>query len=173
MKGRVINMESKRLLFRPFTYEDDVALEAIMGDEEVCRYLPGDNKKSKEEMNRWLQYFIRSFNDEQGNKIYAIITKDTNELIGYGGLSYVKEFDKIEIMYGFKQSSWNKGYASEAGLKFKELAKEVGLEQVIALSDVRNIASQKVLLKIGFEELNQLKIWGIDAFYYEMDIEKS
>ena len=161
---------SERLMYRPWTYEDDESIEEILGDEFVCRFLPGNNKKSKEEINKWLQFFVRSFNDELGNKIFLISCKDTLDVIGYGGIGYVKEFDAIEIMYGFKKSAWGKGYATEASVRFKELAIESGLQKVIALADVDNVGSQKVLRKTGFQEIKKLSIWGMDALYYEMNL---
>lgn len=163
-----MKLESERLQFRKFTYEDDEALHEILGDEEVCKYLPGEDKKSDDEINKWLQYFVRNFDDEHGTKIYAI--EHNNEVIGYGGIGYVKEFDSMEIMYGFKRAAWNKGFATEASVRFFELAKEDGLQFLIALAHVDNIPSQKVLLNTGFIEKKQIEIWGIDALYYELKL---
>jgi RimJ/RimL family protein N-acetyltransferase len=82
----------------------------------------------------------------------------------------VKEFDQMEIMYVLNESVWGKGYASEASLYFKQLAKEQGLTFLIGLAHKDNIASQKVLLKTGYQEIKQVHIWGLDCFYYEMDL---
>jgi ribosomal-protein-alanine N-acetyltransferase len=163
-------IESERLLFRPFNNDDFDDLYEILSNEKVCEFLPGEGKKSSEEIEKWLAYFTRSFNDEQGTTIYAITIKDTTKVIGYGGIGYVKEFDQLEIMYGFNEDVWGKGYATETSIRMKELAKERNIKQVIALADINNLGSQKVLKKTGFKEIRQIEIWGLDCFYYEMTI---
>jgi len=82
----------------------------------------------------------------------------------------VKEFEKIEIMYGFNELVWGKGYATETSKRMKELAIELGLKELIALADIHNIQSQKVLLKTGFEVVDQIHIWGIDCYSYTLDL---
>ena len=104
------------------------------------------------------------------NKVYKIILKYTDEVLGYGGLCYVTEFKEIEITYGLKEVYWKQGFASEVSLRLKKHAIELGHTHVIALADVDNIASQKVLLKTGYTQLKQIHLWGSDLYYYEMDI---
>jgi len=165
-----MKISSERLNYRPFTYDDYDDLYLILSNETVCKYLPGDGKKSDDEINKWLQYFVRTFNDEQGNKLFAITVKGNDQVIGYGGLGYVKEFDSIEIMYGFNELVWGKGYATEASKRFKELAKDLKMTFLIALADINNIPSQKILLKTGYKEIKQMPLWGLDVYYYEMDL---
>jgi RimJ/RimL family protein N-acetyltransferase len=104
---------SERLCFRPFKEDEFDEMKEILGNPNVCEYLPGSKEKSDEEIKKWLAFFVKSFNDSLGNKIYAICLKDSGEVIGYGGLGYVKEFEQIEIMYGLKESDWGNGYATE------------------------------------------------------------
>ena len=163
-------MKSQRLQYRKFDYDDIDDLFEILGNPNVCEYLPGEGAKTKEEAEKWLTHFIRNFDDEHQTHIFAISELDTEKVIGYGGLGYVKEFDKIEIMYGFNQSVWGRGYATEASLRMKELAKELELNDLIALADIHNIASQKVLLKTGFIETEQIHLWGLDVYLYKMNL---
>lgn len=166
----MLNIESDRLVYRKFTKDDYEDLYEILSNPKVCTYLPGDDNKSKEEIEKWHTMFQNSFMDDRQNRIFAILEKGSKKVIGYGGLGYVKEFDKIEIMYGFNEFVWGKGYATETSLRMKELAIELGIKDLIALADINNIASQKILRKTGFEEVEQIHIWGIDCFYYEMKL---
>lgn len=163
-------LESKRLYYLQWEPKDFDILKDTLGNPKVCQYLPGKNKKSDEEIQKWLDFYVNSFNDDLGNKIYKIILKETGEVIGYGGLGYVKEFDQIEIMYGFDQKHWGLGYATEVSQKLKEFAKSIGIRFLIALSDINNEPSRKVLLKTGFKEIKQLELWGADLYYYEMEL---
>lgn len=163
-------LESKRLYYLQWEDKDFEMLKKTLGNPKVCEYLPGKSKKTDEEIQKWLDFYVNSFNDDLGNKIYKIIQKETGNVIGYGGLGYVKEFDKIEIMYGFSQKYWGLGYATEVSMKLKEFAKSLGITFLIALADIKNEASKKVLVKTGFKEVKQVSLWGSELYYYEMKI---
>lgn len=163
-------LESKRLYFLQWEQGDFEELKKTLGNPKVCEYLPGDNSRTDTQIKKSLTFFSESFNDTKGNKVYKIVEKNTGEVIGYGGLCYVSEYDKIEIMYGFSQKYWGLGYATESSLRFKQLAKELNLKQVIALCDIANSPSHKVLLKTGFKKQNEVDLWGLHLNYYEMNL---
>lgn len=163
-------LESKRLYYLKWEENDFSELRKTLGNPKVCEYLPGDNKKSDEEIQKWLDFYVKSFDDELGNKIYKIVEKNTGNVIGYGGLGFVKEFKEIEIMYGFNQKYWGLGYATETSNRLKKLAKDQNLKSVIALCDINNEASKKVLVKTGFSEIKQVDLWGLTLNYYEMTL---
>ncbi len=163
-------LESKRLYYVPWEEKDFEILKNTLGNPKVCEYLPGKNKKSDEEIQKWLTFYVTSFNDKLGNKIFKILTKETGEVIGYGGLGHVKEFEQIEIMYGFSQHYWGLGYATEVSLELKRYSKTLGLDMVIALSDINNEGSRNVLEKTGFKQIKEIHMWGIDLHYYEMKL---
>ncbi len=165
-------LKSERLLFRPWTYDDSDDLVELLSNPNVCEYLPGTNGKSKEEINKWLQFFVRSFNDELGNKIFAIEKKDTKEIIGYGGLGFVKEFEQIEIMYGLKESAWRQGFGKEISLRMKKYAEDLGLTFLIALADINNQGSNKILEYTGFIKMKEIELWDLNLNYYEMKLKK-
>ena len=163
-------MESKRLKFRKFNFDDIDDLKEILTNPNVCKYLPGEGAYTEEVVDKWLAHFIRTFKDEHDTHLYAIEEKHIDKVIGYGGIGYVKEFDQMEIMYGFSESVWGRGYGTEASLRFKELAKELGMTFLIALADVDNVGSQKILKRTGYKQIKKINIWGLDCYYYEMEL---
>lgn len=154
--------------FRPFHVTDKNALYRLLHNDEVCRYLPGKVAKEETEVNAWLRFFIDSFLDAQGNEVYAVLVDQ--ELVGYAGLTYVKEYDSIEIMYAFHPSVWGNGLASYCALEMKKKAKKRALKKVIAFADLDNIGSQKVLLKIGYKPITTVSLWGLQMQYYELEL---
>ena len=57
---------------------------------------------------------------------------------------------EIEIGYILKKSAWGKGYATEATNRLLKFAfEETPLEELVATTDLENIASQRVLEKCG------------------------
>jgi len=162
-------LTSKRLTYIKWQDDDFDALKEILGNPKVCEYLPGNNQKSDDEIRRWLHYYVASFNDAKGNRIYKVLDSE-QRVIGYCGLGYVKEFDQIEIMYGLAESAWRNGYGLEMSLRMKELAVELGYDFVIALADINNAASNKILIKTGYHFVRQIELWGADLNYYEQQL---
>jgi RimJ/RimL family protein N-acetyltransferase len=64
--------------------------------------------------------------------------------------SEAPEFDNVELGWRFFQSSWGKGYASEAALHIKNtLAKNNVLKHFSAIAVKDNLGSIAVMKKIG------------------------
>jgi ribosomal-protein-alanine N-acetyltransferase len=160
--------ESTRLKFRFFNEEDFDALTAIFTNERVCKYLPVEGCYATEQVKKVLGNFIKKKDNAKRDFVCAVIEKEKNQLIGYAGVSYVREFDAYEIKYGFNEKYWNKGYGTETAQKMKEAASSIGHEKLIALADINNIASQTILEKIGYHKVSSIKLWGLDLYYYEM-----
>ncbi len=54
-------IESARLLFLPFEEGDFNHLFSVLGSEDVCKYLPVKPAYSKEQVQRVLNYFMKTF----------------------------------------------------------------------------------------------------------------
>ncbi|MBU1020729.1 MAG: GNAT family N-acetyltransferase [Firmicutes bacterium] len=165
-----LKFESERLKFRQFRDTDFDDLFAFLSTQEVCAYLPGEEPYNALQVKKWLDYFIRTFDETKPNLIYAVTSKNQDEVIGYVGLAYVKEFEQNEIMYAFHPNVWGKGYATEAASKMKEMAQSLHIEKLIGLTDINNIASERVLLKIGYQFVKYLEIWGLQMKYFELNL---
>ncbi len=165
-----MKLESNRLEYELWQENDFDTLKQILGNPKVCEYLPGDKNKNDDEVKRWLNYFIQTFGNEKGTKIFKVKIKNTDQVIGYCGLGYVKEFDQIEIMYGMDEKYFHQGYGSEMSLRMKDLAINQNIKHLIALADINNIASNKILQKTGYTKKEQINLWGLDLNFYEMDL---
>ncbi len=163
-------MESNRIKYRKFTQEDFDALFEILNNDNVTRYLPDKVAVSKERCQQWLNHFVKSYDEEKPNMVYALVDKETDKLFGYAGVAYLKEFDLNEIMYGLHEDYWGKGLATEAAYKMKDIADDFGLTKVVALADPYNYGSNKVLLKIGYELRDIIDLWGMTLNYFEMEL---
>ena len=163
-------LSSTRLKYRLFKNEDFTDLFEILGNDNVCEYLPGETTFNPQQVQKWLDHFINSFSVDKPNLIYALTFNNSDKVIGYVGLAYVKEFEKNEIMFAINEDYWHQGIASEAAQRMKELAKELNLNEIIALADIDNIYSQKVLLKLGYKYLETIELWGLTLKYYNLNI---
>lgn len=163
-------LETERLTFRPFNKGDLTFLIELLTNDSVCKYLPGEGAYSLEVCGKYLQYFMMTFNKKNHNRVYLVTKKDTQEPIGYCGIQIVNEFSKYELFYAYIPKSWGNGFATEATLKMKELAKNLSLSEIIGLADIHNLGSQKVLEKTGLIKKTQLPLWGLNLYYYELKL---
>lgn len=139
--------ESKRLYFREFTPDDANDFYLLNNNPKVIKYTGDPAFKNVEEARA----FLKNYTDYQVHKMgrWAVFIKSTNTFIGFAGLK--KHVDFVDLGYRFKEEHWGNGYATEAGNACLIYAKEkLKLPEVIGRTDERNIASVKVLEKLGF-----------------------
>ena len=83
---------------------------------------------------------------------WAINAKNNDEFIGWCGLKYMSDLDEIDLGYRLKRSAWGKGFATEAAMNTLEHAfKKLQLKLITGRAHIENIASLKVLEKIGMQ----------------------
>ncbi len=90
--------------------------------------------------------------------VWAIRLKTSNEIIGFGGLSYrmYGDEEKLNLGYRFDKDSWGQGYATELALHSIEYCfRNLQEEKIFALVRPKHLASIKVL------EKSNMKLFGI------------
>jgi RimJ/RimL family protein N-acetyltransferase len=148
-----VYLETERLILRRFTADDVGILVDLDSDPEVMRYLSGGPPTPREEIEggilpAWLNYYTRF----EGYGFWAAIEKVTGEFIGWFHLRPQSGHppDQPELGYRLRRSAWGKGYGSEGSRAL--LAKaftELGAERVFATTYQDNLASRRVMEKVG------------------------
>ena len=142
-------LETERLYLREMTQTDFSALCKIIQDDDVMYAYEG--AYSAAEAQAWLDKQLRNY-AVQGFGLWAVILKDSGEMIGQCGLT-MQDFDGrqvLEVGYLLQKSFWHKGYASEAAIVCKEYAFEkLNVDEVFSIIRDTNIASQNVAKRNG------------------------
>lgn len=150
-KGRASQMilETDRLYFREMEQSDYDALCQILQDEETMYAYEGAFRD--EEAQEWLDRQLSRY-QKWGFGLWAVILKETGEMIGQCGLTMQpwKDREVLEIGYLFQRKYWHRGYAIEAAKACKKYAFTV-LEAGEVCSIIRdtNTASQNVARRNG------------------------
>ena len=154
-------IETARLRLRPLTAADlENLYRQVYSDADVTLYLPGGEPRTWEATDQTLQTYMAHETD-YGYGIKAVVDKNGGEFLGICGLYTLKDEGAVEIAYAFGKAHWGKGYATEAARAALRYGLEtIGLEQLIALAVAENIASQRVMQKIG------MRHEGITEHYY-------
>lgn len=92
--------------------------------------------------------------DVSRSGLRAVIRKDTGALIGYCGLTTAAQgpHHEPELAYEFLKSSQGRGFATEASEAVIDWARDAGYERLWASVWDWNVASRKVLARLGFSE---------------------
>lgn len=159
-------IETERLYLRGFETEDLDELAGILSKPTVMRYMPGSEPFSQERAEKALQSIMRHW-EEHGFGWWAVMQREHSQLIGWCGLTFVEELEETEVAYLLDEPFWGKGIATEgtlAGLRYG--FENVGLEHIIALAHVDNIASRRVMEKSGMTYVADLRLWGFELAKY-------
>jgi [ribosomal protein S5]-alanine N-acetyltransferase len=153
-------LETERLILRELQLSDADAFFAMDSNPNVHRFLWQKPVEKIEETMHTIEFVHKQYQDN-GIGRFAIVLKDTNEFLGWAGLKYNTETvnNKInfyDIGYRLDEKYWGKGYASEASFKWLYYAFEtLKIESIFAGAHAENIASNKILQKIGMERIEQ------------------
>jgi RimJ/RimL family protein N-acetyltransferase len=148
----VTRIETKRLLLQDFTPADlEDYHRQIYSDSDVTRYLPGGKPRPIERTQYVLNFSVEHA-QKHGFTFWAVVNKASHQFMGHCGLIYLEESPEVEVAYAFGKAFWGQGIATEAARACLRFGFEsAGLEQILALAEPENIASQRVMQKIGMQ----------------------
>jgi RimJ/RimL family protein N-acetyltransferase len=164
-------LQIPRIATRSFTMrgfrEGDVEdLYAILLNPEVLRYFPSTDSPSLERVKKLVQSQQAHW-DEHGYGWWALADHGSDALIGWCGLNVLPDTDEVELKYLLAEETWGRGIATEASLiSLTKWISDTEIEEVIGLVHPENIASRRVLEKVGMTFIERAKYFGIDVLRY-------
>jgi RimJ/RimL family protein N-acetyltransferase len=145
-------IETERLLLRPYTPADFDGLLAIEARADVNRYLYSE-ARGPDEVRDVLERKLAetSLRDEGDTLAVAAELRATGAMIGGCILHWTsREHRGGEIGFIFHPDHHGHGYATEAARPLLEFGfATVGLHRIVGRLDARNLASARVLEKLG------------------------
>jgi len=164
--GKIV---TSRLCLRPFSREDMNAYARIVGDPEVGKWFPKGNGYTREEAEKSLNGILKHWG-KHGFGIWAVTDKKHKDvLLGRCGLNFIAETSEVEVDFIIARSFWGCGYATEAARAALQCGFEtLNLDRIIALAKPENVASRRVIEKIGMRYARNAEYWGITCAYYKI-----
>ena len=142
-------LKTDRIGFLRWEVTDTELAETLWGDPEVTRFICASGVFTKPEILKRLNTEIQN-GSEYGLQYWPIFELATDELIGCCGLRPRRE-KEYEIGFHLRPEFWGQGYAKEAAEAVIQYAFAVlKAEKLFAGHNPKNIASQKVLARLGF-----------------------
>ncbi|MDF1809256.1 MAG: GNAT family N-acetyltransferase, partial [Phycisphaerales bacterium] len=153
--------ETDRLVLRAPVLEDIDPLALMWSDPETMKYIGKTGQGwTREMVAERIERAIR-FCKERGMTFWTVVEKDSNQIIGQGGLVPI-EFNGPEIELGYRLgiAHWGKGFATEiAGASAAYGFETLDFNRLIAVCYAENLGSRKVLKKVGFKELGESDLY--------------
>ena len=142
-------LETDRLYLRQMDQGDFQSLCYILQDEETMYAYEG--AFCNREVQEWLDRQLARY-QKWGFGLWAVILKETGEMIGQCGLTMQpwKDREVLEIGYLFRRQYWHKGYATESARACRQYAFDtLDSQEVCSIIRDTNLPSQKVAVRNG------------------------
>ena len=163
-------LEIGRLTLRPLTAADAPAYAAMRYHPEVAKWLLPAAGDPIDAAKATIERFAKSWR-ERRYAPWGLFLGD--DLIGHGGLNFVPEFGETEVLWALHPDAWGKGYATETARAALDYGfRELGLEQIFAITSPDNTPSQAVMRRLGLKYRKNAVYRGTDVIWLDIDREK-
>lgn len=158
-----MDLQTRRLILRDYTPDDWPAVDAYTSDPQVVQYL-SFGPTTPEQTREHLQWSIAAA-AEQPRSIYelAVVLRAGQKLIGTATLQVDhRERRQAYFSYLFHREYWGQGFATEAMRRLVHFGfTELRLHRIADDCDARNLASARVMEKLGMRREGHLRetIW--------------
>ncbi|MCC0178804.1 GNAT family N-acetyltransferase [Waterburya agarophytonicola K14] len=166
-------LETPRLIIRYFTIRDLENLSPILADPQVMEFsIIGVH--NSQQIRQFIEQRLLSY-IEPGFGLYALIDKQTKELIGYCGffLQKINADREVEIGYRLATKYWGRGLATEAAQALYQYGRQkFDFKRFVCLIEPDNIRSIRVAQKLGMKLEKQIIYYGINVEMYTVNIDQ-
>ena len=153
-----MRITTDRLVLRDFAIEDWPAVLAYQRDPRYLRFYPWADR-SEADVRAFVQMQV-DLQSEQPRRQFqlAIVLPDDGRLIGNCGIRRKPDNEReADIGYELAPEHWGRGYATEAAGAMVDFGwRELGLHRISAWCIADNVASARVLEKLGLRPEGRL-----------------
>lgn len=148
----MIYLETDRLVLRNWIDSDRDLFREIFSDPKVMEFFP--YRRSHDEADETM-IRVREMIDRDGVGFFATVLKETEEPIGFCGLSLTNlepalPTDTVEIGWRLATRFWGHGYVTEAARALLAFGfEERGYDEIVSFAVAANTRSTGVMERIG------------------------
>lgn len=153
-------LETRRLVLRGLSPEDESAIFAIYSNPEVTRFCDIVTLADLPQAGRLLRFFQSQFEKNTGIR-WGITEKGLPRVIGLCGVVWYPHNRSALLSYDLDRNYWNRGIMTEAvDAVVRYVFTTFGINRITATTCVENGRSIRVLQHSGFQEEGILRDWG-------------
>lgn len=160
-------IHTARLTLRPFQPEDAEPLRMLAGDRAIAdTTISVPHPFTAEDARAWITDYARA-DSASMHRYFAVVLRSEGTLVGVVALRDIdREHAQAELSFWIGRAYWGRGLATEAaGAALRFGFEELELNRVTAYHMVRNVASRRVLARLGFQGegllRQRVRKWGV------------
>lgn len=143
--------ETERLLIRPTHIDDADFILQLLNTPKWMEFIGDRNVKDADDAKKYTEVKMLPQLKQLGYSNNTVILKSTQEKIGICGLYSKNSLEHLEIGFAFLPNFEKKGYGFESANRVIAFGfQELNMKSVSGITSLNNVASQKLLLKLGF-----------------------
>lgn len=161
------SLERPRLFLRPLRASDASWLAELNSDPEVMRFIPGGARPPDEAARLALDQIVL---DEHSPHLgyWAVEERPHLAVCGWAALKKLNVND-IEVGYRLLRSAWGRGIATEAAACLLDYGfLTLDLDRIVAVTFPQNVASRRVIEKLGLRLQKSYSFDAHDWLYFAM-----
>jgi [ribosomal protein S5]-alanine N-acetyltransferase len=145
-------IETERLLLRKITLNDANDMFEYTSDPQVSEFTTWSTHSSIEDSKYFLKTLVKMYKRRELVD-WGIVHKAEKKFIGTCGfVEWRMTHSRAEIGYALSRRYWGEGYMSEAVSAVIDFGfREMQLNKILARCEVNNIASARVMEKVGMK----------------------
>ena len=161
-------IETPRLQLRQFKPDDAKDLHRIYSHPDSLKYMSNEKPLLWEQTRSVIDAFTEHWKKHNFG-VWAIVYKKNQKLIGHCGLKFLANTTEIQIGYLLFKSYWGRGLGTEAASAVLKYGFDIAhLEKIVAIAKPENIASRRVMEKIGMKYEKEAYFYDNDVVYYSL-----
>lgn len=169
MGGAGYVFRTARTSLRPVSMEDVEYLHRLWTDPAVRRFFWDDEVISRGRAEAAVREAVEDFGRHGFGPWIAESGEGGGAPVGFCGLRHLDGGPEVEVLYGISPPEWGRGYATEVALAVLRYGFErAGLTRVLGIADAENVASRRVLEKIGMTFQGLARHAGREEARYEI-----
>ncbi|WP_103864258.1 GNAT family N-acetyltransferase [Aquimarina sp. I32.4] len=143
-------LETERLILREFDLSDYQFILELVNTPLWLKYIGDKNVKTDEDAKAYIKNTLLKSYRENGYGLWMVQSKQDYSPIGMCGLINRDSLEHVDIGFAMLPDYMKQGYGFEIANATINYTKHViGLDKIIGITDVNNIASIKLLNKLG------------------------
>ena len=143
---------TQRLRLEPLFRSHAPLMIGVLADPQTHLFIPSDPPQDEKALSKHYARLESRRSPDGSQRWLNWIVFQTDEAIGTVQATVYPEAS-ADVAYVFHPHYWGQGYASEAvGELLRYLREKLEVRRVTANTDTRNLASQRLLERLGFEQ---------------------
>lgn len=166
-------LETDRLILRELQFSDAEALFEMDNNPKVHLYLGNEPVQSIDEVHEYIKNIQNQY-IKNGIGRFAVVLKETNEVIGWAGIKFVTEPENnhtnfYDIGFRLQEKHWQKGYGLEAAKAWLDYGfNKMKITIMFASAHIDNHGSNAILQKIGMIQIERYFYDDLPCYWYEL-----